>query len=131
MDTQRTATLLTVLLAGMLTMILFEIMRGLGVGAYAFDPSSLPPVGMLTGVVALTSLPVILLSVSSGKGSRWVSLVITGLMTLFHGLHILEHVMIPDYELAVLIGVTMLLPNAIATAQLWSGRRTTLVAEAA
>ena len=113
---------------GMIALIVFEIMRALSESPY--DPSSLPPVAMLVGIICVSALPVILLSVSDAPIARWLSFGVAALMSLFHALHVIEHMMAADYVMLTLIVVTMLLPSAVAATQLWAARRPAMAPEA-
>ncbi|MEM7501592.1 MAG: hypothetical protein AAF417_06090 [Pseudomonadota bacterium] len=120
MRTAQTATLLVAPILGVIALVLFEIVRALSDGP--FDASSLPPLGMLIGIVCLSTIPVILLTVLTSRASFWVAFVIVSLLALFHGMHILEHVMGSDVTMTVLIFVTMFAPSVIAAARLWKDR---------
>ena len=118
MNTRRIAVLLTVAFTGMVALIALELMRG------SFDEEA--AAAMLAPLVILlcaSSLPITLLSLTSARWSFWISFVITGLLTLFHAIHVVEHVAAADYALSALMFVTMLVPSAGAVLLLWKGRK--------
>ncbi|MEM6937262.1 MAG: hypothetical protein AAF552_12450, partial [Pseudomonadota bacterium] len=117
----RAALVLTVPLAGVVALVVFEVMGSLGTGAY--DASSLPPTELLIGLLCVAALPVLALCVSGNAGARWLALIVAGLMTLFHALHVVEHAMAGDYPLLALIAVTMLLPSGIGVWLVWQLRK--------
>ncbi|MEM7361160.1 MAG: hypothetical protein AAF431_18880 [Pseudomonadota bacterium] len=108
--------LLVIPLAGVVALVAFEMIRALS--AAEADLSGLPPVAMLASLLSLSALAPILLTFAKSV-CRWIALVIAGLMTLFHSMHVVEHLVIPDLPMVGLIGITMLLPSLIATLYLW------------
>lgn len=118
MSNNRASQLLTLPVAGLAALILFEIKRAIGSTA----ASELPPDGLLIGMICVAALPVILLSLGSGAMIYWTSLVIAVLMALFHLLHIVEHAAASDFALTILIAGTMFVPSAAAAYLLWTHR---------
>ncbi|MEM6706066.1 MAG: hypothetical protein AAF690_25340, partial [Acidobacteriota bacterium] len=112
MQHRRAAVLLIVPVLGLLALVVFEMLRGFAEGS--FDAAALPPVGLLVAIVSLSALPVILLSLFESRSVLWCSLAIAGLLSLFHGLHAVEHLTASDFELLALIAVTMLTPSLSA-----------------
>ncbi|MEM9532802.1 MAG: hypothetical protein AAGA23_17920 [Pseudomonadota bacterium] len=117
----RAALMLAVPLAGLLALIVFEVMRNLSTGTY--DPAALPPVDMLVGVLSVSTLAVIALCLFAGSAGRWFALVVAVLMTLFHAMHILEHAMARDFSMGVLILITMLIPSGAGAWMIWKLRK--------
>lgn len=105
---------------GVVALIVFELVRGLN--STPID-IGLPPISMLAGLLCVASLPVILLSLGRSAAIIWISLVIAVLMTLFHGMHIFEHVGAGDVEMSLLIAITMFAPNAAAAWLIWGARK--------
>jgi hypothetical protein len=120
MHNQRAALLLLIPVAGMIALILFEVMRALAENS-GFD--EMPPAGMLVGVICLSALPVILLLCSAAPLARWTSFGIAALMSLFHGAHILEHALISDFAMTALILFTMFGPSLLAAIQIYKTRK--------
>ena len=117
------AILMAVPVIGMVALIALELVRAM---ALANGADALPPAEMLAGVICLSAVPVILLASSSATLAYWVSLVVAVLMSLFHLMHVLEHLMHKDISIAGLIIVTMAAPSLMAAVRLWCGRRSLL-----
>ena len=111
---QRTAILLAVPSIGILALMLIEVIR----------ENELPPVGMLVTLLILSLVPVVLLCTTASRRALWGVFSMAALMSLFHCMHTLEHVFIPDWELTVLILVTMLAPSVLGARQVWMSLRT-------
>ncbi|MEM9305181.1 MAG: hypothetical protein AAGE01_23930 [Pseudomonadota bacterium] len=119
--TGRVALLLALPLAGLVALLVFEIMRGLAGDGY--DPGALPPVAALSVMLCLTATPVIALCLSSGAAARWLAFGIASLLTLFHAMHVVEHAAVGDWSLLALIAITMLLPSGAGAGLLWTTRK--------
>ena len=111
---QRTAILLAVPGIGILALTLIEVIR----------EAALPPVGMLVTMLILSFVPVVLLCTTASRRARWGVFTVAALMSLFHGLHTLEHVFIPDWELTALVLATMFAPSVLGARQVWTSLRT-------
>ncbi len=102
----------------MVALIALEIMRG-SLSADAASEMLIPLVIML----CLSSIPVTLLGLTSARWAFWLSFVIVILLTLFHAIHVVEHIVAADYAMTALMFVTMLVPCAGAATLLWRGRK--------
>ena len=117
MSPTRPLVLLVLSVVGMLSLIAFEIMRGMS-GDNAtemFTP--------LVVMMCIASLPALLLAIFSARWAYWGALALAALLSLFHTLHVVEHAMGGDYAITALIIVTMLIPTAGATVLLWQQRK--------
>ncbi|MEM9403973.1 MAG: hypothetical protein AAGA44_15995 [Pseudomonadota bacterium] len=112
----RPIVLLVIGVIGILALIAIEIMRGM-VGDAAAE--MLVP---LIVMICVASSPVLLLTLVDARWAYWLSLIVAGLLSLFHALHVAEHAIANDFGLLALIVVTMLIPSVSATALLWRGR---------
>ncbi|MEM7097687.1 MAG: hypothetical protein AAF541_05455 [Pseudomonadota bacterium] len=113
----KAATLLALGVAGMIALVLFEVMRALGHGE--MDMSGLPPEAMLVGVMCLTSVGVVLSFYAQNSAARWIAFGIATLVGLFHVMHVLEHVVGGDMSLGALILFVMAIPSVLAALALW------------
>ncbi|MEM1262256.1 MAG: hypothetical protein AAGH76_07655 [Pseudomonadota bacterium] len=119
----RPVILLTLAFAGMVALIALEILQG------AFGEDAAGMVTPLAIVFSVFSLPILLLTLFSGRWAIWLAFGIAVLMTLFHAMHIAEHGMAGDIGIALLIAVTMFTPSLAAVALLWSTRQRATSAE--
>lgn len=110
---QRTAILLAVPGIGILALTLIEVIR----------EAALPPVGMLVTLLILSVIPVVLLCTTASRRALWGVFAVAALMSLFHGMHALEHVFIPDWELTALVLATMFAPSILGARQVWMSLR--------
>lgn len=102
--------------AGLIALLLLEIISVPG----ELTQEAAMPIAILLSVAAL---PVILTTITDAALARWASLVVAGLLTLFHGLHVFgEHLPGGDYPGAILITATMLVPCALAAWRLWQAK---------
>ena len=111
-------SLLITQLAGIISLIVFEILR-----AIVAEPprtGGIPPDAFLIGLLCFSALPVLILSFEPGLISKWTVLVIAALLSLFHALHLLEHLIEQDYSLGALILIVMFLPSVLSV---WLLRR--------
>lgn len=111
----------TLAAAGMLALLLFEVMLAL-----ASDPvslSGLPPIPVLVGFFCASSLIVLLALTQRGTAARWVAFGIGVLLVLFHAMHVVEHLAFGDVPFALLILFMMFAPSAVVVWQLWLARR--------
>ncbi|MEM7020936.1 MAG: hypothetical protein AAF512_26785 [Pseudomonadota bacterium] len=118
---QSAAIVLIVPIAGVLALVLFEVMRSLAGGTY--DPEATPPIPMLVGMLCVAAIPVILLAWTHATAVRWAAFGIAVLMALFHAMHILEHVMSGDIVIMILILITMFIPNLDGALLIWQARK--------
>ncbi|MEM7280669.1 MAG: hypothetical protein AAF438_03410 [Pseudomonadota bacterium] len=117
---RRAATVLALPIAGIVGLILFEVIRALSTQTDVTE--SLPPASMLIGMLCIFSVPVVFLNVSASSTLRWISFGIAVLGVLFHAMHILEHIMVSDFAITSLIVFTMFLPSLVGAQQLWVSR---------
>lgn len=118
-DTQRPMILLTVAFAGMVALIVLELLSG------SFSPGSADGMLMpLAILLSLSALPVILLAMTSARWAFWLSFVLSSLLAVFHGIHILEHAMASDHAVTLLVVFTMFAPSLRAALLLWRHRPT-------
>lgn len=127
MDRLKAAVVLMVGTAGLITLVVIEILRA----ASSAEPDfgAIPPADMLVVVITLSAVPVLLLLSVQHVAANWISLVIAVLLSLFHLMHILEHVMVADFALTLLILVTMFTPSAAGAWLVWRLTRSVSVAE--
>ena len=71
----------------------------------------LPAAEIIMGIAMLAMLPIILMQALWNSITRWVAVVIVGLMFVFHVLHIAEHGMAGDVIGTIWIVVTGVLVN--------------------
>lgn len=116
-DRLKTALTLSVGTAGLITLIVIEILRA--GSATEPDWSGIPPADMLVVIITLSAIPILLITLIEHRASNWISLVIAGLLSVFHTVHTIEHVMSADWSLTLLILVTMLAPSAVGTWLIW------------
>ena len=105
--------------AGMITLIVIELLRGLGPQP---PDAPMPPAGMLVTLLCIAALPVILLTLSTAAAARWTAFAIALLLAVFHVAHVVEHAVLADFAVGGLILVTMFGPSAVATWRLWQAR---------
>lgn len=111
----------TLAAAGMVALVLFEVLRALA--TEPLDLSGLPPVPMLVGFLCASSVIVLVALTLRGAPARWVAFGIGVLLVLFHTLHVVEHLAFGDLTFALLILFVMFAPSAVAVWQLWQARR--------
>lgn len=116
----RAMLLLIIPLAGMVGLYTFELAHVIGEPDLSAD--DLPPAALIIGVVCFSVLPVLILATLSNTVLRWLALVMTVLLALFHLLHIVEHVMISDWALTALILFTMFLPSVLGAICIWRAK---------
>lgn len=117
----RAAVLLLLPFAGMTALLLGEVVHLLG--ETPFNADHLPPVDMIMIALCLSALPVLLLAFFTASITRWVAFGIAALMTLFHGLHIMEHLGGGDYVMGSLIVFTMFLPSLFGALLVWRAKQ--------
>ena len=117
MNALRPALLLTLAVAGLIALIALEVMQGMS-GENA--EGMLVP---LASMVCIAAVPVLLLTLFSARWTFWVAFGVAALMSLFHAMHVVEHIVAADYAMTVLIIVTMLAPSAGAATLLWQQRQ--------
>ncbi|MEM1052056.1 MAG: hypothetical protein AAGI28_08170 [Pseudomonadota bacterium] len=110
----RAVTLLLLGFAGLLGLIGVENARGM---EFPQEMGMVLPI-----ILAITSVPIVLLCVWQGAASRWIALIIAALLALFHALHVVEHGTGGDWSQTLLIFVAMFVPNAVAVWLLWKSR---------
>lgn len=83
-------------------------------GFAVFDPSFADFAPIITVLYALSALVIILIALGASQVTRWGALILSGLLLLANGAHIIEHVMGADYWGAGLIVIAAVVPYAIA-----------------
>ena len=102
--------------AALIALLLIEVISAPG----EMTEEAAMPIAIL---LSLAALPVILTTIAHTPWARWVSLTLSGLLTLFHGLHVFgEHLPSGDHLGAILITATMLVPCALAVWRLWQAK---------
>ncbi|MEM9423066.1 MAG: hypothetical protein AAF986_11330 [Pseudomonadota bacterium] len=94
---------------------LFHVVGEAGTnGIEAFDPGYGEAASFLVYVYSLSAVPMILIALGLSTITRWVTVGVCGLLTLYHALHVVEHVGEGDVPGVAIIVVTALIPYGIA-----------------